>query len=289
MTDDTQRETVVPVYYTWGRYDQLRYHCPKCSAVLYEDDWFCPTCKSLVNWEDDHIKYAKAMSMWETGKPVKWIPYEEWKNGTKKGTKKMKSIETIYKGYRFRSRLEARWAVFFDAVGAEWEYEPEGFVLSDGTKYLPDFLLHNVYGRGAKEIYVEIKGFLTEKDLHKIELFSSGNGSGQIENPIIIFGKIPEEQWIEVMPDDEEPWWKSHFDLDFSKNNDDRFYDLRYSDGDWGYLTEPWAKKDGGLVLDYLDNRYDCVDRELTIEAYRKARQARFEHGETPKVGQYDD
>jgi hypothetical protein len=25
-----------------------------------------------------------------------------------------KAIETHYKGYRFRSRLEARWAVFFD-------------------------------------------------------------------------------------------------------------------------------------------------------------------------------
>jgi hypothetical protein len=37
------------------------------------------------------------------------------------------AIETHYKGYRFRSRLEARWAVFFDALGYEWQYEPEGF------------------------------------------------------------------------------------------------------------------------------------------------------------------
>ncbi len=28
----------------------------------------------------------------------------------------IKAIETRYKGYRFRSRLEARWAVFFDAL-----------------------------------------------------------------------------------------------------------------------------------------------------------------------------
>jgi hypothetical protein len=28
----------------------------------------------------------------------------------------IKAIETSYKGYRFRSRLEARWAVFFDAL-----------------------------------------------------------------------------------------------------------------------------------------------------------------------------
>jgi hypothetical protein len=33
-------------------------------------------------------------------------------------------------GYRFRSRLEARWAVFFDVAGIPWQYEPEGFDLS---------------------------------------------------------------------------------------------------------------------------------------------------------------
>jgi hypothetical protein len=51
-----------------------------------------------------------------------------------------KPIETRYKGYRFRSRLEARWAVFFDALGIPWEYEREGFDL-DGVPYLPDFYL----------------------------------------------------------------------------------------------------------------------------------------------------
>ena len=51
----------------------------------------------------------------------------------------MKAIETRYKGYRFRSRLEARWAVFFDALGLAWEYEPEGFDLGCGGRYLPDF------------------------------------------------------------------------------------------------------------------------------------------------------
>jgi nucleoside 2-deoxyribosyltransferase len=52
----------------------------------------------------------------------------------------IKPIETKYKGYRFRSRLEARWAVFFDAAGIDWEYEREGFDL-DGEYYLPDFYL----------------------------------------------------------------------------------------------------------------------------------------------------
>lgn len=53
--------------------------------------------------------------------------------------KEIKAIDTEYKGYLFRSRLEARWAVFFDALGLKWEYEPEGFDLGDGTYYLPDF------------------------------------------------------------------------------------------------------------------------------------------------------
>lgn len=58
----------------------------------------------------------------------------------------IKAIETIYNGYKFRSRLEARWAVFFDKAGIEYEYEPEGFDIG-GVWYLPDFYLpwYNCY------------------------------------------------------------------------------------------------------------------------------------------------
>ena len=45
--------------------------------------------------------------------------------------KSLKAIETFYNGYRFRSRLEAKWAVFMDALGVRWEYESEGFDLGD--------------------------------------------------------------------------------------------------------------------------------------------------------------
>jgi hypothetical protein len=48
------------------------------------------------------------------------------------------AIETIYAGYRFRSRLEARFAIAQDYDGLVWEYEPEGFETPDG-RYLPDF------------------------------------------------------------------------------------------------------------------------------------------------------
>ena len=85
----------------------------------------------------------------------------------------IRAIETFYKGYRFRSRLEARWAVFFDAMEFNWVYEPEGFVLEDGTKYLPDFKLLN----GP---YVEVKpSKLTAQERHVVELF--GN-----DEPILI-------------------------------------------------------------------------------------------------------
>lgn len=58
----------------------------------------------------------------------------------------MKAIETAYRGYRFRSRLEARWAVFFDSLGLDWQYEPEGFELNAG-RYLPDFRVVYPSGR----------------------------------------------------------------------------------------------------------------------------------------------
>lgn len=63
----------------------------------------------------------------------------------------IKPIQTKYKGYMFRSRLEARWAVFFDEMGIEYEYEPEGFVLGDSICYLPDFYLPKC------RTYVEVK------------------------------------------------------------------------------------------------------------------------------------
>jgi hypothetical protein len=47
-----------------------------------------------------------------------------------------KPIETEAFGRLFRSRLEARCAVFLEAMGLRWEYEPEGFQLPSG-RYLP--------------------------------------------------------------------------------------------------------------------------------------------------------
>lgn len=63
----------------------------------------------------------------------------------------IKAIETFYADHYFRSRLEARWAVYFDSLGIQWIYEHEGYVLSSGVNYLPDFYLP------ALDMHVEIK------------------------------------------------------------------------------------------------------------------------------------
>lgn len=101
---------------------------------------------------------------------------------TMKVSNSIKPIETIYNGYRFRSRLEARWAVFFDTLGIQYEYEPEGFKLSDGTMYLPDFYLP------AFDYYVEIKGFSKHlrSDLDKVENFVH-----EIKKSVAILSEIP--------------------------------------------------------------------------------------------------
>lgn len=51
----------------------------------------------------------------------------------------------------FRSRLEARWAVFYDRLGIKYEYEKEGYDLGNGIWYLPDFWLPD------QKCFVEIK------------------------------------------------------------------------------------------------------------------------------------
>ncbi len=74
----------------------------------------------------------------------------------------MKAIETYYNGYRFRSRLEARWAVVFDTLGIRYEYEPEGFETSAGP-YLPDFRfdaqgVKHFQGESSGRLWAEVKG-----------------------------------------------------------------------------------------------------------------------------------
>lgn len=76
----------------------------------------------------------------------------------------IKAIRTRYNGILFRSKLEAQWAKFFDSLNIPWIYEPEGFVFSDNTMYMPDFYLPD------SEQWFEVKGIMNDADSHKINM-----------------------------------------------------------------------------------------------------------------------
>ncbi len=66
----------------------------------------------------------------------------------------IKARKTNYGGVLFRSRIEARWAVFLDSLGVEYDYEP--FYEEVGNdyvyyNYMPDFYLPK------QEKFIEVK------------------------------------------------------------------------------------------------------------------------------------
>jgi len=79
---------------------------------------------------------------------------------------------TRYGPYLFKSRLEARWAVFLDNCPSvlRWSYEPVRFrELQTGWDYTPDF---SVVTAGRK-LYLEVKPiFPTAEYLHVLQVFA---------------------------------------------------------------------------------------------------------------------
>lgn len=65
----------------------------------------------------------------------------------------IKSKPTVYKNVKFRSRLEARWAAFFDLIGWRWQYEAYDF-----NGWTPDFA---VYGSAGSILFIEVKPIVT--------------------------------------------------------------------------------------------------------------------------------
>lgn len=225
----------------------------------------------------------------------------------------IKAIETVYNGYRFRSRLEARWAVFFDALGIEYEYEPEGYEYNnlsgdnpdtDTFRWLPDFRLPKENG-----LLVEVKGGdeALKKDWEKLCNAVDWNSTpasdgllilGNIPNPDEIgWGRIPVFSYLE---------WSKGVDCDFAAFTDEA--QTQEYNGNWIFNSHVIRRAHniaehiygiGGdnLIDEWTDVWNDmpsCVSTqprfpELTSykfeklkAAYAKARQARFEHGETP-------
>ena len=66
-------------------------------------------------------------------------------------SQQFEAIPTDYTGLQFRSKLEARWAVFLDHLRIEWVYEPQRFHHGN-CSYLPDFYLPNL------KTWIEVKG-----------------------------------------------------------------------------------------------------------------------------------
>ena len=193
----------------------------------------------------------------------------------------IKPIETVYNGYKFRSRLEARWAVFFDEAGIKYEYEPEGFTDGD-LCYLPDFYLpeHN--------IYVEVKP-------HREDFEEEINKALHFVNSDL---KIKRLMFVQEIPKPNK--YYSWFLYPFAYYNSlyDR-YDMRYVqlcciDGEIIFEPDHYYCKtvydiskmetkeekelNDGQCL-YEECFGDC-DKNILPTAYLKARQARFEYGE---------
>lgn len=196
----------------------------------------------------------------------------------------MKAIQTEYKGHRFRSRLEARWAVFFDACGISWEYESEGYDLGNGLYYLPDFLLHGVRGRAAGDLYVEVKGRMSELDARKISRFCNMSITEHgtfVENPILVLGNIPEGGNINDIIR-----YIGYAGYNVFPHGVCMFNFITV-DGDY-FAAYPGINRKGRFEL-FGDDSFSLhnMNRRATEHAYRMARQARFEFGETPRIRRY--
>lgn len=185
---------------------------------------------------------------------------------------KIQAIETEYAGCRFRSRLEARWAVAFDNLGVRWQYEPEGLDIN-GVHYLPDFVLPDM---GC--MTVEVKGCMAETDVRKVLALARSN-------PVLVLGEIPR-------PGDSGP--------DFLLFVTTLAYGLVARHVSFAPYWGGWSVESGGQcqgpddpdrvvewALGLFDSGHSACDEirqsEEAASAFTAARSARFEHGETPR------
>ena len=169
----------------------------------------------------------------------------------------IKAIETEYKGYRMRSRLEARWAVFFDALGIDWQYESEGYVMADGSYYLPDFYLPTFCGG----TYCEIKP--KGGDFAKAKEFCKESGE-----QVWLCEGTPEYRIYDVLNIEKmDDGTKDMVNTPGIPNFDQAYGEDRM------FWIPGYENTDGTIPEEYYEDHY--------TKAVRKARSARFEFGET--------
>ena len=181
----------------------------------------------------------------------------------------IKPIETFYAGSRFRSRLEARWAVFFNWLKIQYLYEPEGFMLEDGTMYLPDFYLPD------QDTFFEVKGVMRDADNHKIQQFREDSGK-----PVVV--------GYDDMRFDATDRWEHSYEFagrDSSVLARCKECGKPYFMGINGSFRcrccGAYAGDGHFDILGWGNGQSESWDFAI---ASHKATQARFEHGETPEV-----
>jgi hypothetical protein len=185
----------------------------------------------------------------------------------------IKPIQTRYKGYHFRSRLEARWAVFFDALALEWEYEPQGFELSSGL-YLPDF---KVSYPDQKNCWFECKGALEDvrsDEWARMIEFEEAAG-------LIVLDGVPDCRMY-LSPTQICERVKGEFDEPLALV---RPYSAskhipphnRFGWALWSYKGRPWVDEHENFFG--TDYSFDMGAYDIAL-AVAKARSARFEHGQ---------
>jgi hypothetical protein len=175
-------------------------------------------------------------------------------------------IETLYKGCRFRSRTEARWAIFLDGLGVKWEYEKEGYNLN-GRWYLPDFFLrYDPAGEPGCGFWLEIKP--NEPDDETIALLNEL--AKQTGHRTYLFCGQP---W----PGEHSVWMFDHYRsgapaVPF------------YRDGVFTEVGDSLVTRieiNNSVRLDSMPGCFNPRPGILQL-AFNMARRARFEHGERP-------
>lgn len=178
------------------------------------------------------------------------------------------AIPTRYRGCRFRSRLEARWAVFFDHLGIGWQYEPQGFHIG-GHSYLPDFLLEC-------GTWVEIKGHEDALDyqLMRVATLALPQMPAVDERgpKLLILGQPPLTPGV-PMPGDY--GWMG---IDPDGRGGELLFGT-YGFGQWSRHRRPWWFGERTGDGPWLRPVFDEWEPD-TRPAYDAANGARFEHGE---------
>ena len=175
----------------------------------------------------------------------------------------IKSIPTKYSGHTFRSRLEARVAVFFDQLRLSWEYEPEGYDLPINGWYLPDFLLKK-NEKLKYDIWVECKGKEpTIEEDNKLNELACTTG---ILGGFFISSETFKKNYRTLITYPEKVHFngKSFYDHDLRGFGTDLYnylkplrYPLPYyiPFSEWYSLREELTPDDKGFILKYVEKR----------------------------------